>query len=129
MKNRASLVLMEQLIMLLVFALTASVCLRAFIRADQIARETALRDQAVVLAQNGAETLKACDGNLEKAAHILGGEAGRNGLTVHSDELRLEIELTPSGILGLGTAQVRVVRIETGKLLFSLTVGWQEVRE
>ena len=41
MKNRTSLVLMEQLVMVLVFALAAAVCLTVFAEADRISRETA----------------------------------------------------------------------------------------
>ncbi len=36
MKSKAPLVLMEQIIMLLVFALAAAICLQAFIKADAL---------------------------------------------------------------------------------------------
>ena len=60
MKNKAPLPMMEQLIMILVFALTASLCLQGFSLADRMSRRHEAREQAVVLAQNTAETLKAC---------------------------------------------------------------------
>lgn len=116
MKNRASLVLMELLIMLLIFALAAALCLQIFVRADQISRETARRDQAVVMAQNAAETVKACGGDLQKAAGLLDPE---------EDGLTLEMEAVPTGISGLGRAVIRVT--ESGETVFSLTVAWQEV--
>lgn len=125
MKNRASLVLMEQLVMILVFALAAALCLQAFAGADQISRETARRDQAVVLAQNGAETLKACGGDLEEAAKLLGGVIGEDSLTAQCDEWILNIELLPTEVPGLGQAQVSVM--DGGQVLFSLNIGWQEV--
>ena len=59
MKNKASLALMEQLMILLVFALCAALCLQAFVGADRIARENQARDEAIILAQNTAESLKA----------------------------------------------------------------------
>ena len=43
MKNRTSLLLMEQLVMVLVFAIAAAVCLRLFGAAWQINRQTELR--------------------------------------------------------------------------------------
>lgn len=127
MKSRASLVLMEQLIMILVFALTAALCLQVFVRADDISRETALQDQAVVLAQNGAETLKACQGDMAEAVRLLGGEAGGNKVTVQYEEMHMEMERTPAEIPGLGCAEIRIVETESGETLFSLTVAWQEV--
>lgn len=127
MKSRASLVLMEQLIMILIFALTAALCLQVFVRADGISWETELQDQAVLLAQNGAETLKACGGNLDEAAKTLGGEADGNAVTVPYGQLRLELENLPAEIPGLGQAEVRIVEVKTGETLFFLTVAWQEV--
>lgn len=132
MKSRASLVLMEQLVMILVFALTAAICLRVFVRADQVSRETGLQDQAVIAAQDGAEALKACRGDLTAAADLLGGVTAGDTLTVHYSQIRLEITLTPGQTPGqtpgLGLAEVRAIGTETGNTLFSLTVAWQEVR-
>ena len=62
MKQKTSLLLMEQLVMILVFALAAALCLQIFAKADAISQETARRDRAVVLARNAAELLKATGG-------------------------------------------------------------------
>lgn len=118
MKSRASLTLMELLVMILVFSLAAAVCLRCFGAAAQLRRETALRDRAVVLAQNGAEAVKAAGGDLEKAALLLEKIPEEEGLT-------LEMQKQSSGIPGLGQALVQVTG-EDG-ILFHLTVSWQEV--
>lgn len=126
MKNKASLTLMEQLIMVLVFALAAAICLRAFVSADRISQETAARDKAVYLAQNGAETIKACGGDFAEAAEHLGGEETENGLTVrYNDGFSLEVQEIFTQIPGLGQAEVRV--IWDNQALFSLTAAWQEV--
>ena len=60
MKSKATLFLMEQLVMILVFALAAALCLGVFARADAMSRQLARRDEAVILARNAAELLKAC---------------------------------------------------------------------
>ncbi len=112
MKNKTSLLLMEQLVMILVFALCAALCLQCFVAADRISRETGLRDEAVLLAQNAAESLKA-------GAPI--PEAG-NGLTLSVEDLPAE---TP----GLKTVTISVYNAETGDPLISLTTGWQEVAQ
>ena len=63
MKSRAPLVMMEQLVMVLVFALAAAVCVRIFALSDRLSLENETRDRAVTAVQNAAETLKACRGN------------------------------------------------------------------
>ena len=110
MKNKASLALMEQLVILLVFALCAALCLQAFVGADRIARENEARDEAVILAQNTAESLKA-------------------GLPIPESPKNLTLEVThlSSEIPGHAKAEVAIFSQETGNLLISLTVGWQEV--
>lgn len=112
MKNRASLVLMELLVMILVFALAAALCLQAFVGADTISRTTELQDEAVLLAQNTAESLKATKGGT---------------IPDVPDGLRMEIDPLPTDIPGLEKAEISVFNEETGALLISLTVGWQEV--
>ena len=116
MKNKASLLLMEQLVMVLVFALAAALCLTAFVKADQISRETARRDEAVLLAQNAAQVLKATSGDLEQAM-ATGADSG----------YRLEIDWMDTAVSLLGKAEIRVWQED--ELVFSLQVGWQEVAE
>lgn len=113
MKNKTSLLLMEQLIMVLVFALAAALCLTAFVKADQISRETVRRDEAVLLAQNAAQVLKATSGNVEQACAVAA-----------ESDYRLEIDQIDAHDL-LGQAQIRVWQEE--ELIFTLPVGWQEV--
>ena len=59
MKDKTPLLLIEQLIMILVFALTAALCLRGFAYADGLSEQIYQQEQAAVLAQSAAETLKA----------------------------------------------------------------------
>ena len=58
MKSKAPLMLMEQMVMLLVFALAAALCLQAFVKADEISKQAEARDRAVLLCQTVAEELK-----------------------------------------------------------------------
>ena len=85
MKSRAPLALMEQMVMLLVFALAAALCLQAFVRSDNISRQSEARDRAAMLVQSAAEAIQsyggdACDA-FAGAAELLGGEAA--GLLAH----------------------------------------------
>ena len=115
MKNKSSLLLMEQLVMVLVFALAAALCLTAFVKADQISRETVRRDEAVLLAQNAAQVLKATSGDVARAT-----------ATADASDYRLEIERIDTHDL-LGQAEIRVWQEE--ELVFALQTGWQEVAE
>lgn len=124
MKNKASLVLMEQLVMILVLSLAAAVCLRAFVLADQISRETEEKSRAAVFCQNAAETIKA-RGSVAQAAEQLGAKQEDRGWSLAVDGFSLELRKTGSTQPGLAMASVRAVDGETE--LFSLTVGWQEV--
>lgn len=122
MKNKASLVLLEQLVMILVFALAAALCLRIFAWADRTSREMELRDRAVVLCQNAAEIIKA-EGSLEDGAAVLDNIS----FLSYDEEIRLELEEKETGIPGLGSAEIRAVAVKTEEILFSVTIGWQEV--
>jgi len=113
MKNKASLLLMEQLVMILVFALAAALCLQVFAKAEAISTENARRDQAVVLAQNAAQLLQATAGDTE-AAEALG-----------QDGFQVRVTLRPARQPGLACAGIDVFFEED--VLFSLETGWQEV--
>ena len=63
MRNKAPLALMEQLVMVLVFALAAALCVQALVLADNRSREMEHRDRALLEAQNAVETLKSCGGD------------------------------------------------------------------
>ena len=113
MKSKAPLALMEQLVMILVFALAAALCMQVFVRAQEISLETARRDEAVVLAQNGAELLKA------------GIAAEEIEKQLSEAPYALRIQEIPQVISGLKQAEITVSYENTE--LFSLMVGCQEV--
>ena len=49
MRSKAPLILMEQMVMLLVFALAAALCLQAFVKSDELSARGEARDRAAVL--------------------------------------------------------------------------------
>lgn len=112
MKNRTSLVLMEQLVMVLVFALAAAVCLQLFAKADAISCQTARRDEAVILAQSVAEQLKS-----GVQPEQLSENPEQGGYIVKIHPVKTEIP-------GLAQAQIHI--LWESEVLFSLTTGWQE---
>lgn len=124
MKRKAPLVLMELVIALGVFALAAALCLQAFSLADKTSRQAETLDRAVLLAQNGAEAVKHCRGDLSAAAALLDGKAAEGKLEVRQDGLTLTAVLREEGALPLGQAEL-VVTDGAGQTVFCLTASWQ----
>ena len=73
MRSKAPLALMEQLVMVLVFALAAALCVQAFVLSDQTSRRNEARDRAVLEAQNAAEELKSVHGEFQQMTELYGG--------------------------------------------------------
>lgn len=140
MRSKAPLVLMEQIIMVLVFALAAAISLRAFVYADQQSRACAHRDMALSQCRNTAEGLKSCHGDFSRAALLLHGRVEEDGTLLcryfdgdwneveeaEDSAFRLTVRRQDSGhpLLGLGDI---IVSDGQHHVLCSLTVSWQEV--
>lgn len=142
MKSKAPLLLIEQMVMLLVFALAAALCMQAFVKSDEISRQCAARDSAVLAAQTAAETLRAGEEEtktaMRRAAGLLSAaQQSDTAFTVCYDEewnpvsqaaaYRLEARTQNSGVAGLSRALVSVMREEDGETLFQIEVSWREV--
>ncbi len=137
MRSKAPLVMMEQMVMLLVFALAAALCLQAFVKSDQLSQQGEVRDRAVTLCQNAAEAIRATGGDFSQAAKGLEAtQHDKDSLMIDytqdwtpaEDTMRytLGVSRVDSGLPGLGKATVWM-RDEAGETeLFRLEVSWQE---
>ena len=137
MRSKTPLALMEQVVMVLVFALAAALCLQVFAVSNQVSRRNEAMDRAVLEAQNAAEAIKAA-GNIHILQEAMGAQTMDGKLvTVCYDEYwnsssagtayRLTVRETPSHIPGLCSAEITVDRGNGEAPLFSITVAWQEV--
>ncbi len=147
MKSKAPLLLMEQMVMLLVFALAAALCVQAFVRSDAASRQNAARDRAVVVCQNAAELIRHNGGNVEAALTQLHGEVYERdgvyhayydgdmnyirsqpgcGMEAPETAYRLEVSPVDTGVDGLGRARVEVVPVEGNAVVFALDIAWQK---
>lgn len=136
MKRNASLILIELVIMLLVFALAAALCVQAFAWADSRSRESEASDMALIQAQNAAEVLKHHRGDFSLAAKDLGGQwdgsrwvISYNGnweLIGEDPAYFLQAEQVLCETAYLGQAKLTVLDQE-GTVLAELSVCWQEV--
>lgn len=144
MRSKTPLALMEQLVMILVFALAAAMCMRMFVRADQISRKNEAVSKAAFAAQNVAEEMKNRGGRFEELY------TGYEDVWVRADETWLLAydkdwdpvtrEETEAGVRQTYWLQVREEVEEVSRLvrvritvtdgedvLFAIPVAWQEV--
>lgn len=136
MRSQTPLTLIEQTVMLLVFALAAVLCLQVFVWSQNASVESRTVDHASLEAQNAAELLKNCRGDYEKAAELGGWTSVSDGWTIGYDEDWQETEQSPAYTVTvtagestqplLGAAEITVSEVQ-GEPLFSLPVCWQEV--
>ena len=138
MKNKAPLSLMEQLMMLLVFALAAALCLQVFSVSSRESRRIEARTGAVAMVQNTAETVKASKGDISQYPLLLGGAGDGESWEICYDETWSEtipeqagyhIRIIPqkTSLPTLGRATVSAFAETEEDALFSVTVSWQEV--
>ncbi len=139
MRSKAPLVLMEQTVMVLVFALAAAVCVRAFVLSDSLSKANAARDAAVLRAESAAEIYKNCRGSGSAAAARYGGSVKDGVWTVYWDDAwkrvktaddaayRLRIRPRTSEYSRMRGAEVKLVSLgKSGEQLISFPLAWQE---
>ena len=141
-KSKAPLVMLEQMVMLLVFALAAALCLQAFVKSDAVSRESEARDRAALLCQSMAEELRTNGGSSSKAARAVLGDFTINtgrlliplnedmtaytgaGLPYEDAPYLLEVYAPSYQAPGLDGADIHIMTHD-GEDLFSLEVLWQ----
>lgn len=155
MKSKAPLALMEQMVMLLVFALAAALCLQAFVKSDQISLKSQAKSNAALMAQNTAEMIRYSGGSLEHAFtetadRQSGSYLENEGLAIAYDEewkataekgtYLLTVQEIPTEEEGLHKVLVQVVSgqgeegmavafddLTESELLFEMETAWLEV--
>ena len=89
-RSKSTLFLIEQLIVVAVFAICATACIRILTNAYFYAVDARDTSNALHAAESGAESFKAVSGDFRKAAELLGGTVGivdgADALIVYFDE-------------------------------------------
>ena len=140
MKSKAPLSLVEQLIMILVFAIAAAVCLNAFAFSDRYSGSVERKDHAVREAENAAELLKAGCGDTSYASSLYGGTADGDSWTVYYDaswtlseesesSYCLTVQRTDPGVALLSKAEISVGTADGAEEICRLSVCWQEEKK
>ena len=89
-RSRSTLFLMEQLIVVAIFAISAAACVRILAASYFTATESNDLSNAIHAAESAAESYKAVMGDINKTAEILNGNAvsieGRDAVIVYYDK-------------------------------------------
>lgn len=139
MKSKAPLMLMEQMILLTVFALAAALCVQAFVKSDKISTTSESRDQAVICVQSIAEMMRYHHGDISVVANAAGGSVTGDMLQIAYDKswnivnsmdsaaYLLYARALPADVAGLYKARVWVIPHHSDEQdeLFSLEIMWQ----
>jgi len=78
-RSRSTLFLIEQLIVIAVFAICAVACISILTAAFSYAGDTKATAHALIAAESGAEVFKATGGDINAVADIMGGVTGAGG--------------------------------------------------
>lgn len=120
MKSKAHLFLIELLIMLLVFSVSAALCLKTFSKAEQISIENEMRDSAVIDAQNTAQMIKSSGG-----IQTLDGTFDGQKWVIDKGEYLIFVTEKESNIALLGSADITVTDKDSNEI-FALEVSYQK---
>jgi len=136
--SRSTLFLIEQLIVIAVFALCAAACVKILTSAYFMAGDSRDASNAGIVAESCAESFKAAGGDMAKVAGLLGGSAyqadGAPAVTVYYDKqwkvcgedlayysLRM-IKANPDGQSALLTTGDLSVEKMTGEVILAFSV-------
>lgn len=136
-ESKAPLVLMEQVIMVVVFALAAALCVQAFVYARGVSLAIADRDHALGITQTLAEQAKATKGDLKTMSGTVGGIYVNDSLIHYYDsewnmvdgkkqaayEIVLEKDVK---VHECQHATITSHKLTEEKPIFSMKIAWQE---
>ena len=129
---KATLFLMELVIVIFFFSICAAICVNMFGSAQQMADDSDNLSRAVVEARSAASCYKAADGDLEKTARLLDGVQLDESVAVYFDEMwnKTADSETAQFVVQLkqreypGEADVYILHLDKGSdnILFSIPV-------
>lgn len=137
-ENKTPLALMEQVIMVFVFALASALCVQVFVYSRTVSISMENRDRGMVICQSIAETAKCCLGQLEEMNAILDGCESDNELFFFYDEKWNQVEEGNSKASYQAvfhvveedefyqSGEVTVLKTKDGSEVFSLQTAWQK---
>lgn len=110
--SKASLFLMELILSILFFSLSAAVCVQLFVKSHLMSRQSLRLNYAVIYAESMADTFYSTDADLEKLTELLPGayhNTHNNTVNIYYDEdfNRVTINDYPRGCRYILTGELK----------------------
>jgi hypothetical protein len=132
-RSRASLFLMEQIIVIAVFALCAAVCVKIIVVSYSMSADAVDTRRALLMAENTAEVHRATGGNSALVAEFMSGTVNAQGMAAYfcSDWIPTERAYAAfvldmqqrEGAWGATRAEIAVRRLRDDKMLVQLSTA------
>ena len=126
MKSRSTLLLMEQVIMVMFFAIAAILCIQIFVYAHRTSIKNAQRTEASVVVQSVAEELKCSGGDYEAISRLHGGNWDGTALEIKDENAEYIVCVTPLEDSNPYMDKAEVKAVAGEDILVAIQVGWQE---
>ncbi len=129
-RSKAPLALMEQIIMILVFALASAVCMQAFVYSNELSKDGAKKEQASTYVQEAAELCKVYQGDFTALEEKLGGALENGTLVVSYAEENMKVVLEKQPVSGENNLFMEKAKVyakeEDDEVIFSVEIAWQK---
>ncbi|MCR5000957.1 MAG: hypothetical protein K6A71_04085 [Lachnospiraceae bacterium] len=130
-RSRSSLFLMEMIVTILFFSLAAAVCVKCFVSAHMMGKETYELNHAIAIATGYAEVMRGTDGDIDSIQAVypdsVKGDDSYLMLFYDSEfnpcdpDLAVyagDVTLTPNG--AIQNMHVKIVRVEDSTIIYEL---------
>ena len=129
--SRSSLFLMEMIVTILFFSLAAAICVRCFVSAHMMGKETYELNHAIAIATGYAEVMRGTDGDINsiQAVYPESVKVDDSYLMIFYDSsfnpcdpeaavYAGDVTLTPNG--AIQNMHVKIIRVEDSEIIYEL---------
>ncbi len=129
--SRSSLFLMEMIVTILFFSLAAAVCVKCFVSAHVMGKETYELNHAIAIATGYAEVMRGTDGDIDSIMEVFPDAVKGDDsyiMVFYDDKFEAcdsdkavyagDITLTPNG--AVQNMCVKIIRVEDSEIIYEL---------
>jgi len=128
-RSKASLFMLELIVVIAVFSVSSAICLRIFFRSHEMTIESRNLSHASIEVQSAADCYKSAKGRIKTAANLLGGKIDQSGvMCIYYDDLWKRVDMSENASFRLsitefepGYGKVKAEKTD-GTPIFSINV-------
>ncbi|MCR5001676.1 MAG: hypothetical protein K6A71_07775 [Lachnospiraceae bacterium] len=130
-RSRSSLFLMEMIVTILFFSLAAAICVRCFVSAHMMGKETYELNHAIAIATGYAEVMRGTDGDINSIQAVYPDsvkvddsylmifyDSSFNPCDPETAVYAGDVTLTPNG--AIQNMHVKIIRVEDSEIIYEL---------